>query len=116
MKSQEPNREERTVEALLGMAPGQRGPYLDQPCGEDRGLRKLVEGMLRSLEQMGALLRQRVLSRPEDFLKKDRAGDGLGEPCVCMVDGGGIRAPERNARLRGENRDAKRLQLDTDEI
>jgi len=57
--SHEGSREETIFHAIMGLAtPQERARYLEQACGDDRGLRQRVEALLNSAQ------------KPEDFLER----------------------------------------------
>jgi serine/threonine protein kinase len=52
--SDQGNREDTIVDAALELPPEERAAYLDQACGNDAGLRQMVEGMLRAYQRIDA--------------------------------------------------------------
>ena len=77
----ESNRAESIVDALLGMAPEERGPYLALACAGDVQLRQLVEGMLRAHEQVDALLAEASAPREKSTIVlplSEQPGDRIG--------------------------------------
>jgi WD40 repeat protein len=81
--SQSPDREGQIVEALLGLPPEQRGPYLEQACAGDPSLRKLVRAMLQAHEQGAALLDRNLRPEPQalvapSFHSSEKPGDRIG--------------------------------------
>jgi hypothetical protein len=69
------------VDALLGLTPAERGPYLAQTCGNDVQLRQLVEGMLRAHEQVDALLAQASIPNVKSTVRlplSEQPGDRIG--------------------------------------
>src|SRR6516164_7205986 len=52
--SDQGNREDTIVDAALELPPEERAAYLDQACGNDVGLRQMVEGMLRAYQRIDA--------------------------------------------------------------
>jgi WD40 repeat protein/serine/threonine protein kinase len=81
--SQSPDREGQIVEALLGLPPEQRGPYLEQACAGDPQLRQLVLAMLKAHEQGAALLDRNLGLEPQagvapSLTSGEKAGDRIG--------------------------------------
>ena len=76
-----PNREGEIVDAVLGMAPEERGPYLDRVCAGQPELRELVEAILRSYQQ-GAVLLDRRAAAPSVLeavtVISEKPGDRIG--------------------------------------
>jgi WD40 repeat protein/serine/threonine protein kinase len=73
--------EEIFLAAVEKPSPRERSAYLDQACGDDAGLRRWVEGLLRSHEQGGSFL-EGPLFEPEptigDVSQAEQAGSRVG--------------------------------------
>jgi serine/threonine protein kinase len=69
--------EEIFLAALEKSSPAERAAYLDQACGDDAGLRRWVEGLLRSHEQGGSFL-DSPLFEPQPTIDEVSQAEGIG--------------------------------------
>jgi serine/threonine protein kinase len=69
--------EEIFLAALEKSSPTERAAYLDQVCGDDAGLRRWVEGLLRSHEQGGSFL-EGPLFEPQPTIHEVSQSEGPG--------------------------------------
>ncbi len=81
--SDQSNREEAIVEAVLALPPAERGACLDKECAGDMALRQLVEALLRAHHQLGRLREQPTETSPKGTFRlslvvTEKPGDRIG--------------------------------------
>src|SRR5215472_16520542 len=74
-------RADEIIDAALALPAEQRGAFLDQACGEDASLRRLVEGFLKAHKKLGSLK-----ERPPTMAVEVPGQEASEEPSISGAD------------------------------